>query len=288
VLGDRVLRGDENNSFIRAFYIERPDIAMELARHVYHRINCLTNFRKELTETMTIVQSLGNLIAKTQTFNICDTNMTSSSNNIVPNLSTVQFIPWGIADEKSHAWHIIDLCCGKSLTAAIVALVFSQSIVTCVDKCDPNQLPHYMEAGLGDRVQYLQVDILDISPEDKFIKRLLHAVHERPRLNIAIVGVHCCGSLSIRAIEAFKKINAKCILLIPCCMPRKQDKRYPCNIFTSRIQSKQYEAWANYLKQQLSTTATASCEQIQELLSKKNILVSAEIVRSKNYSLQSN
>lgn len=166
-------------------------------------------------------------------------------------------VPWAAASQASKDWHVIDLCCGKSLTAAMVALLFEGAVVTCVDLCAPTQLPHYVEAGLGDRVNFVQVDMLaagkktDAAPP--FFLKLAAAVKAAGKSKVAVLGVHCCGVLSVKAIELYEYLRADSIHLMPCCMPNKKDARFPAAIFESGVQATQYEAWARHLHSRLVT-----------------------------------
>mmetsp|Transcript_28149 Transcript_28149/g.51462 ORF Transcript_28149/g.51462 Transcript_28149/m.51462 type:complete len:287 (+) Transcript_28149:1-861(+) len=181
-------------------------------------------------------------------------NASSSTPNISPGPSLV---PWTAASKASAEWHVIDLCCGKSLTAALVALLFENAFVTCVDRITPSQLPHYEEAGLGaDRIRYVRVDMLapgnESDPTSPFLSEVAAAVKEVGRPKVAVLGVHCCGVLSLKAIELYEHLGADCIHLMPCCMPSKKDGRFPKSIFESRDQAVQYVAWAEHLRARLA------------------------------------
>mmetsp|Transcript_27960 Transcript_27960/g.50966 ORF Transcript_27960/g.50966 Transcript_27960/m.50966 type:complete len:587 (+) Transcript_27960:24-1784(+) len=297
VLGDSVRKGKEDNALVRCLYEQRSDVVKEIDRNVYHRINQCNNFRKELSETMALVRALGkemvpcggttgvaanggcawlngiemdpkiynartsskaeaggiDIAASTSTGQTAR-NASSSTPNVPPGPSLV---PWTAASKASAEWHVIDLCCGKSLTAALVALLFENAFVTCVDRITPSQLPHYKEAGLGeDRIRYVRVDML--APGDEsyatppFLSEVAAAVKEVGRPKVAVLGVHCCGALSLKAIELYEHLGADCIHLMPCCMPSKKDGRFPKSIFESRDQAVQYVAWAEHLRARLA------------------------------------
>jgi hypothetical protein len=38
---------------------------------------------------------------------------------------------------------------------------------------------------------------------------------------VVVVAMHCCGALSVRAIELFAQLDAAALLLMPCCLPPK-------------------------------------------------------------------
>lgn len=43
-------------------------------------------------------------------------------------------------------WHVLDLCCGKSLTSLLLAARAPKLKISAVDWVKPDQLPHYAEA----------------------------------------------------------------------------------------------------------------------------------------------
>ena len=59
-------------------------------------------------------------------------------------------------------WHVVDLCCGKSITPAIVAARHPSVHVVAVDKISGRMLPHY-SSHAGCNVMYQQLDVLDES-----------------------------------------------------------------------------------------------------------------------------
>jgi len=250
LLRDRVRQGKEDNSMLVAFMQDKSEVAALLEHTHFHRINQHKHFRKELSESLALVQALEQTIAP-----LCR--------------------DW-------TQWHIIDLCCGKSLSAALAALCLPGCAVTCVDKCAATQLPHYTEVGLGEKaICFVQADILsrEDSPQGKedtlchdasscgpvknisssggvalpsagnvvtkqeacahkgnFVKTL---TKESPffgeRRHTAVLGMHCCGDLSLAVIEVFAALQADAVLLVPCCLPRKDDERF-ASLYTSTDQ----------------------------------------------------
>jgi hypothetical protein len=285
LLGDRVRRGEEQNELVRAFFEQQPAAAVELARPEYHRVNKCKHFRKELSETMALVRALGSAVLAA-----------AGVNQTCPSTSpTGELLPWETLGTLSQDWHVIDLCCGKSLTVATVANLFPRAFVTCVDVCDPGQLPHYEAAGLGDRVSFLQVDMLAAAPEAgpggtkgvaPLESQLEAAVLRAGRAKTAVLGMHCCGRLSVRAVELFHHLKADCIFLVPCCMPSKSDRRTPVQIFQTKDQDRQYWAWATFLRElvvavppgekQVGNPDACSATLVEEkdLMSVKNALIS--------------
>merc|ERR1712025_1213078 len=89
-------------------------------------------------------------------------------------------------------------------------------VVTSIDKLDPCHRPHLK--GMEDHgVRYAQLDVLC----GTFIEKLGEIVGQVGR-PVAILGMHLCGQLSLRAIEAFDQLDsAMVVVLSPCCLPPK-------------------------------------------------------------------
>lgn len=106
------------------------------------------------------------------------------------------------AGAASVGWHAVDLCCGKSLTSALLSLDSDgPKTITAVDWRDPSGLPHHEEALARDRahakaayadvpVTYLQHDVL----ADDFLPILQQRIEDVGRPT-AILGMHLCGRL---------------------------------------------------------------------------------------------
>jgi hypothetical protein len=106
------------------------------------------SFRKELTETMALVRALGNAMVDTEPpprkrkkarvaerqAALTGEHQPAQTGEHQPPLAGEQhaaalLVPWEEAARRSAEWHVIDLCCGKSLTAALVANVFPHALV---------------------------------------------------------------------------------------------------------------------------------------------------------------
>lgn len=291
-LGDCVRRGTEENRLIRCFYEAHPAAANTIAGPVFHRVNSCIKFRKELSETMAVVAALAAEVVRTDarsadpaataTGGCADGALHGSAAELDlddNSGSDLTAVDWAEAARKSADWHILDLCCGKSLTASVAALLLPGAVVTCVDRCPPSQLPHYPEAGLGDRVRYVQVDMLaqPADGSDPFVEAVAAAHTEQKRPRLAVLGVHCCGALSTRAIDAHTALKGDCLLLLPCCLPRKDDPRFPPEIFSTSMQEEQYARWARFLEAEAGRRGAArtSAAPLPDVVSVKNVLVSA-------------
>merc|ERR1712154_466789 len=107
------------------------------------------------------------------------------------------------------------------MTAALLAFRHPGLRVTTVDRVELRAQPHFAEAGV-DRVQYRQLDVLDevFVPEMQALAKDAMA-DGRPS---AVLGMHLCGRLSERAIEAFYDVcDIRACILAPCCLPSAQD-----------------------------------------------------------------
>ena len=120
----------------------------------------------------------------------------------------------------------------------------------------PASLPHYAEllptppvagSGVGS-VQYLRIDVLS----DEFVPALRARVHSAyacaPPPPCLVVGMHLCGELSLRAIEAFGAIErVDALVLVPCCLPSRASPVAPASLFASPLAHIQHSAWCDLL-----------------------------------------
>lgn len=182
-----VERGAEPNCLVIDFFGQRELVA-KLQEIPLHSIADCHNCRQEVSETMALIQALEDIVG----------------------------------DLSARPLHFVDLCCGSSMTTAVLALTAAPgSCVTAVDIRPPLAMPHYEEAGLAN-VQYLQLDMMggDFLPT-------LEARAEAVDLPVIVLGMHCCGALSIRAIQLFHRLTrSRGIVLCPCCyLTKLQIKR---------------------------------------------------------------
>jgi hypothetical protein len=68
--------------------------------------------------------------------------------------------------ESGKRLHVIDLCCGKSLTGCLITLLHPEFVVHTVDKISAAHLPHYPSdlpdyRGGETNLVYLQRDLFD-------------------------------------------------------------------------------------------------------------------------------
>mmetsp|Transcript_29136 Transcript_29136/g.33851 ORF Transcript_29136/g.33851 Transcript_29136/m.33851 type:complete len:500 (+) Transcript_29136:39-1538(+) len=176
---------------------------------------------------------------------------------------------------------LIDLCSGKSLTAAIFGALFTKennNHVLAVDRLRPHMVPHFLSY---ESSQYLSRDIFD----DIFFKELEQEVY-RQTVNegrtAVLVGCHLCGILSERAIEFFDKIPfIEILILSPCCLPKLSKGNH--NFLNKKIQcaEESYIAWSEYLKKMVASscasddTAALRSYRDEEMHSPKNSIITA-------------
>eukprot|EP00929_Paragymnodinium_shiwhaense_P013580 TRINITY_DN121432_c0_g1_i1.p1 TRINITY_DN121432_c0_g1~~TRINITY_DN121432_c0_g1_i1.p1 ORF type:complete len:382 (-),score=87.13 TRINITY_DN121432_c0_g1_i1:9-1154(-) len=213
-LEERVARGQDDNPLVQYFFSEAwSDVRKALSTPHFHTFTSTHyHFRKEMTESMAVMETLERR-------------------------------------HKAGPFHVVDLLCGKSMTASVAALRYNCP-VTAVDFASPNHLPHFGEAGLD--VTYLQVDVLS----SDFLPRLTERIAD-VGLPTVVLGVHACGLLSMVAVDAFHEIPAvDMVTLLPCCLPTKSDPRSPANVFEAgTTEEEKYLRWSRYLRDQIGSQA---------------------------------
>ncbi|CAE7616016.1 unnamed protein product [Symbiodinium natans] len=159
--------------------------------------------------------------------------------------------PW-----EDEALHFVDLCCGSAMTATFLALSAPKSTVTAVDIRPRQQLPHFREAGIAN-VSYLCEDMTRPGFLEVMEKALLDVA-----LPVVVLGMHCCGALSVVATQIYNRFpQCVAILLCPCCLLRGIDLKraetlmpeVPKSLLTvaGAGPDERYERWASGLAQLL-------------------------------------
>jgi len=160
-------------------------------------------------------------------------------------------------------FHVVDLCCGKSLTSALAALRHPGCLVTAVDRLPHRKLPHYAEAGLGGSVKYSRLDVL----APGFLPTLADMIARIDRPT-AVLGMHLCGRLSEQAAMLFRRCErAALCVLSPCCLPPLEDAPVSLrplyrtgdqlrstglrNKAFKPVDEQQYHAWCDHLRRLL-------------------------------------
>mmetsp|Transcript_90726 Transcript_90726/g.142466 ORF Transcript_90726/g.142466 Transcript_90726/m.142466 type:complete len:419 (-) Transcript_90726:87-1343(-) len=170
-------------------------------------------------------------------------------------------------------WHIVDLCCGKALTGLLASIRHPGVSVSLVDRLEPRFVPH-VSVGEQNGLKYSQLDVMD----DFFIANLECLLREAARPT-ALLGMHLCGKLSWRAIEAFQQIQSvHAVVLSPCCLPLKSDRDVPAHLYSTKDDGEQYNLWAVHLRDRLRDAVpnvSVSLKAVSDILSPKNIVICA-------------
>lgn len=243
---DRAHRGEEHNVSLQAFFNDAS--SRPLLQQRYHQLSCIRTIRKEISESLAMLDALQGCLSP-----LCDDSL-----------------------------HIVDLCCGRSVTSALLSLKRPSVHITAIDQLQPRFLPHFVcigesaadHAAVPGGVHYVQLDVMDPS----FVAELgkLISMCDRPTV---LLGMHLCGQLSLRAIDAFKSLDAvRVIVLSPCCLPSKRDPASPSGIYASKDQAEQYKSWAHHLETTLKDATqemNLHTETVKSILSPKNIVIRA-------------
>ena len=149
---------------------------------------------------------------------------------------------------------LVDFCSGKRALTAVFTLLNLRSIVkaVAVDVEEPHPyLKNYRD------LHYVRKSLFSKDIVDALKKHL----DDKP---VYGVGIHCCGELSIKAIDLAAELNIGKLYLMPCCLPRK------------RIEGMEtYRDWVEYLARygEGKGFTAESIEEIKWLLTDKNILI---------------
>eukprot|EP00966_Prymnesium_polylepis_P256355 5921986-Prymnesium_polylepis.1 len=228
-----------------------------------------------------------------------------------------------MAPSGAACGHVIDLACGKGITASLAALRYPRARVTAIDILPPAVMPHWSETQRC-RVRYMQRDLLEPrlgsvltelcgggaviggvdsggghpaggsdgangGGNDGGVDEGGGADDGRGaddgsdeaagagRTGVAVLGMHLCGELSLRAIDAFEQCPlAHVLVLSPCCLPKRGSPFAPEALYASRDANEQYFAWSSHLEGTLRALGHAvSRSQNGAILSCKNVLLVA-------------
>jgi len=240
---ERAASGQEDNPLLKRFFAR--ECYWPLLESRYHQVNDHRHVRKELSESLALLEALAA----------------------------------AVPDFGAH-WHVVDLCCGRSLTSGLAALEHPGLAITAVDRLEPKFLPHFGAMG----VRYVQLDVLAEWFPDELARLVAQA--GRP---VAVLGMHLCGALSLRAIEAFAHLGSaavgagadnRALVLSPCCLPSRAAGEAPAHVFASRDGAAQYAAWAAHLEAELrraSPDADVTAGPVAGILSPKNRIICASV-----------
>ena len=243
-LRERAARGDEPNPLVSAFCASGA--ADALARPVWHGLNNHKHLRKEASESLAVLAALRRLprwSAACRNERAADTGADGSGGGGGGGGSGSGGSVGG-GGGGGRGSHVLDLCSGKGLTAALAALEEPSCVVSAIDLLLPSALPHFEEALPPGRLHYVRLDLLG----DGFV-RALEARVEAVARPAFLLGVHLCGELSLRAIEAFGAIaRVEALLLVPCCLPNRALPAAPPWLYASPQADEQAAAWCSLLE----------------------------------------
>ncbi len=240
----------------------------ELCKIEYHGVGNMGKLRKEISESYSILHAIQTCWRKIQ---IQQKGIHHYGNSNVNNDEG--------DDEKLNFKNvfIIDLCSGKSMTAALCSVLFPKEYnnkVLAVDKLPSHMVPHYdvqeeYKKGGGVKgmkmkdscITYLSRDIMtdtfynELEEEIKYhTSRMEYGKQQQQHQQqqcrtVVLVGMHLCGKLSERAIEFFNKIqDIQAIVLSPCCLPKLRKGKDDTFMTSKESDEDKYMDWSNHLK----------------------------------------
>ena len=204
----------------------------------------------------------------------------------------------------------------SGLTAATAALRWPGCRVTAIDRLASKGLPHFEvgfageggggegggegdggeggggggggedgegEGGGGARVRYVRADV----QSEVFLARLAQEVEAAAPRPTALIGVHLCGRLSLRAVEAFSAVRGvRALVLSPCCLPKRsaaeadEDPALFQSLYTDgdTDTDAQYRRWGEFIEDDLRRrcpTATVTRGVAEHMKSKKRTVITA-------------
>ena len=241
-LADRYRKGGHTNPLLQRFFKDWPNTWEALMGPEFHTFHKARSLHKELSESLAALEELQELCPELQ-------------------------------QDEGKELHLMDLCCGKSLTCALAASRFPKLTVSGVDFVGPEALPHYEWAGMHN-VEYLQQDVLAQNSTSVLSHRIAEV--QRPT---AIIGIHLCGRLSERAVELFALEQVTTCILVPCCLPHlRQAPASLTHLYRNSIpDATQYAEWASYLQGRLMEMPGAVVQTVlvPDMMSEKRLVLTA-------------
>ena len=248
-LGDRVRRQEEDNALVLSLFHWNGNntvlkIMESLERMEFHRVNSCKNFRKEITESMALLEEVRRLRnSMTRKEDVTTTTVIHDDDDNNTN--------W-------NDWHFIDLCSGSAcVTGALLLHLMPGCFVTAVDIVGRDSLPHFSQAGFGSdgdnsndndnnnnsssgsQFSYVQCDIhlqglveqlrnrVELCTASNTTPPATAAASSRSKVHVVVLAMHCCGTLSLRALDIGHALDADATFLMPCCLPPKTEISIP-------------------------------------------------------------
>jgi hypothetical protein len=243
---EAVRRGEQRNPLICRFFHDLetcyPASAVQLlSSPALHCLNRRGKFTRELTEALAMLAQLRRIIARAEAHSD-ETDETDETDE-----------PDEPGDTGSRpgsgSWHVIDLCCGKAFFGTLVAALFPSCCVHCVDRQPPTFLPHFVLAGLAERIAYVQLDVLSIG----FVNEVRALIEANGGRRVIVMGMHLCGILALRAIDLIRQLpRVEALVLAPCCLPNAAHAEdTPPSVFEPREPHAQYTRWCDFLERRI-------------------------------------
>jgi hypothetical protein len=244
--------GMEANPLVCLFFTLQPEVADALQGAAYHRLNQQRTLRKEISETMAVVRMLQGVLRREADRGV---GHIGKGKQQLPSAQPEQTKPrakGGVQVEGSRArttpravqrLHVIDLCCGKSLTACYISLLYPEFVVTPIDCISPHALPHFPST-----TQFQRLDLYDADFE-----RVIGAHIQSVGLPVCVLGMHLCGDLSMVAVHMLHNIPlVQDLLLCPCCLPNQHLDTSEAVWYADGESSVQYSRWVDHLALQMA------------------------------------
>lgn len=187
-------------------------------------------------------------------------------------------------------WHVVDLCCGKGFLATLVAVSFPSFAVTAIDRRSGAFLPHFEAAGITN-IRYAQLDVMSPGFPDEVSRLVEAAGRRRP---VAVLGMHLCGLLSVRAAELLWEVpGVEAVVLAPCCLPNaRYAEDTPPAVYQGADQQEKFTRWCDFLETRISSggegvqrakgspvPVTCTREVVEAIVSDKRTVLTASRVR---------
>ncbi|GAB5370683.1 hypothetical protein AAMO2058_001514300 [Amorphochlora amoebiformis] len=151
---------------------------------------------------------------------------------------------------------IFDLCSGKGFTASIMTHVFPNAKILMIDKDCKMKLTHlsilpkvkfkYADVHSDCLAQWIARSALNEKKNSAAndTKAENYPCPEWNKLVVVLLGIHLCGTLSTTAVRLFNEIvEIDCMVLCPCCMPRKNRDDCDVRARARALGKEPYEVW---------------------------------------------
>jgi hypothetical protein len=284
---EAIAAGTESNLLVKQFFASTA--ASEMEKPEYHQLSSQTRLRKEITETMSVVNVLEAIVQREQASQRRDQSEEARSQSSK------------CSESSALQLHVIDLCCGKSLTGCTLALMHPEFVIHTVDILSPTALPHYptdaratpgecSEGSEGESnkspggnirrgcLRYLQRDLFDAS----FVEAMDSLIRSTA-LPTVVLGMHLCGNLSIKAIEMLHCTELVTdLVLSPCCLPNQRLATSAASWYASPLPEEQYGRWVEHLCREIAPY-DAQVERNSHMLTIKSTLIHSHKLTHKQH-----